>query len=92
MNDDELNSLSRTLARYREAAELWKRRHDEMVATCAHTGKQRNEAIRILRTLKGDLDHLGHWIPEPCREMVESFLLENVNVLAPAGEKTPTKP
>ena len=39
---------------------------------------ERAEAIRILRTLKGDIDHLGHWIPDPCRKMVESFLLENV--------------
>jgi hypothetical protein len=38
---------------------------------------ERDEAIRILRVLKSDVDHIGHWLPDPCRKMVESFLLEN---------------
>lgn len=37
---------------------------------------ERNEAIRILRVLKSDIDHMGHWLPDPCRKMVETFLSE----------------
>lgn len=49
----------------------------------AHATEGRNEAIRILRVLKGDIDHLGHWIPDPCRELVEQFLSENDEMTSP---------
>lgn len=39
--------------------------------------RERNSAIRVLRILKSDIDHMGHWLPAPCRKMVESFLTEN---------------
>jgi hypothetical protein len=48
--------------------------------------RQRNEAIMILRILKGDIDHLGHWLPVPCREMVESFLSENAESIHPESK------
>ena len=38
--------------------------------------RERDEAIRILRVLKSDIDHMGHWLPDPCRKMVEKFLSE----------------
>mgnify|MGYP001558673766 CR=1 FL=1 len=27
-----------------------------------------------LKVLLGDIDHLGHWIPDPCRRLVEDAL------------------
>jgi hypothetical protein len=41
--------------------------------------RERDEAIRILRVLKSDIDHMGHWLPDPCRKMVETFLSEKGN-------------
>ncbi len=48
--------------------------------------RKSNEAIRVLRVLKGDIDHLGHWLPDQCRQMVEEFLANDKSVL-PADEK-----
>ena len=42
MTEDELNNLSRTLSQLRESVALWKSRYQEMVKTCAMTGKERD--------------------------------------------------
>ena len=53
-----------------EESEDFLRQHAERLE------RERDEAIRILRVLKSDIDHMGHWLPDPCRKMVEKFLSE----------------
>lgn len=33
-----------------------------------------NKLRNALQTLMSDVDHLGHWIPDPCRLLVEDAL------------------
>lgn len=57
----------------------------EMCKHCHDTENVNEAAARImaervktlenaLKVLKGDIDHLGHWIPTPCRRLVDDAL------------------
>jgi hypothetical protein len=37
---------------------IWKQRYDEMIITCAHTGRQRDEALEKLKLAEERIDEL----------------------------------
>jgi uncharacterized coiled-coil DUF342 family protein len=68
MNEDELNNLSRTLSRIRESASRWKSMYEEMIKTCAMTGRERdkwrNKAEDLHARYKGALEDIETVIEE----------------------------
>lgn len=63
----------------------WCRVSLEMCKHCHGTENVNEAAARImgervkklenaLKVLKGDVDYLGHWIPDPCRRLVDDAL------------------
>lgn len=66
----------------------WFRVSLEMCKHCRGTENVNEASARImiervqklenaLKVLKGDVDHLGHWIPDPCRQLVDDALSNN---------------
>jgi len=67
----------------------WENKWKCAVEMAARAQLERDAAVRVLRVLKSDIDHIGHWIPDPCREMVESFLSVNASAMSSADPETP---